>query len=37
MPFGCQSSIIHESVDTYIDIQAGTSMQGHSTIDVRGT
>jgi len=31
--FGCQYSIIH--VDITIDIQAGISMQGHSTMDVR--
>jgi len=27
MIFGCQSVIIHASVDIYIDIQAGISMQ----------
>jgi len=38
MIFGCQSSIIiHASVDKHIDIQAGISMQGHSTMDVRNT
>jgi len=30
MIFGCQSSIIHTSVDIRIDIQAGISMQGNS-------
>jgi len=35
MIYGCQSSIIHTSVDIYIDIQAGISMQGHSAMDIR--
>ena len=33
MIFGCQSSIIHISVDIHIDIQARISMQGHSAMD----
>jgi len=37
MIFGCQSSIIHAIVDIHIDIQPRISMQGHSTMDVRGT
>jgi len=36
MIFGCQSSIIHASVDIHIDIQARISMQGHPIIDIRG-
>ena len=32
---GCQSSIIHTSVDIHINIQAGISMQGHSAMDIR--
>jgi len=35
MIFACQSSAIHASVDIHIDIQAGISMQGHSSIDIR--
>jgi len=35
MIFGCQSWIIHASVDIHIDIQAGISMQGHSAMDIR--
>jgi len=35
MIFGCQSSIIHTSVDIHIDIQAGMFMQGHSAMDIR--
>jgi len=35
MIFGCQSSIIHTSVDIHIDIQARISMQGHSAMDIR--
>jgi len=35
MIFGCQSSIIHARVDIHIDIQAGISMKGHSTMDIR--
>jgi len=35
MIFGCQSSIIHTSVDIHIDIQAPISMQGHSAMDIR--
>ena len=35
MMFGCQSSIIHTSVDIHIDIQGGISIQGHSEIDIR--
>ena len=31
---GCQSSIIHTSVDIQIDIQAGVSMQGHSALHI---
>jgi len=34
MTFGCQSSIIHTSVDIHIDIQAWISMQGHSAMDI---
>ena len=34
MNFGCQSSIIHTSVDIHIDIQAGIPMQGNSTMDI---
>ena len=37
MIFGCQSSILHTSVDIHSDIQAGISMQGNSTMDVRQT
>jgi len=32
---GCQSSIIHTSVDIHNDTQAGISMQGHSAMDIR--
>jgi len=35
MIFGCQSSIIHTSVDIHVDILAGISMQGHSAMDIR--
>ena len=35
MIFGCQSSIIHISVDIHIDIQARISMQEHSAMDIR--
>ena len=35
MIFGCQSSIIHTSVDIHIDIQARISMQGHFAMDSR--
>jgi len=35
MIFGCQSSIIHSSVDIHIDIQARISMQGQSAMDIR--
>jgi len=35
MIFGCQSSIIHASVDIHIDIQPGKSMQGHSAMDIK--
>ena len=35
MIFGCQSSIIHSSVDVLIDIQARVSMPGHSAMDIR--
>jgi len=35
MIFGCQSSIIHTSVDVHIDIQVRISMQGHSAMDIR--
>jgi len=35
MIFGCQSSIIHTSVDIHLGIQARISMQGHSTMDIR--
>jgi len=37
MIFGCQSSILHTRVDIHINIKAGISIQGHSTIDVRKT
>jgi len=37
MIFGCQSSILHTSVNIYIDTQARISMQGHFTMDVRRT
>jgi len=37
MIFRCQSSIIHTSVYIHIDIQAGISMQGHFTVDIRET
>jgi len=37
MIFGSQSSIIHESLNIQIDIRAGISMEGQSTMDVRGT
>jgi len=33
--FGCQSSILHTSVNNHIDIQARILMQGR--MDVRGT
>jgi len=33
--FGCQSSIIHTSVNIHIDIQARISIQGHSAMDIR--
>jgi len=29
------SSFIHTRVDIHIDIQAGISMQGHSSMDIR--
>jgi len=32
--FGCQSSILHTSVDIHIDIQVEISKQGHFTMDV---
>jgi len=35
MIFGFQSSIIYASVDIHIDIQAGISIQGRSTMDIR--
>jgi len=35
MIFGCQSSIIHTSVDIQIDIQERISMQGYSAMDIR--
>jgi len=35
MIFGCQSSIIHTSVDIHIDIQAWISKQGHFATDIR--
>ena len=35
MIFGYQYSIIHTSVDIYIDIQARISLQGHSVMDIR--
>jgi len=35
MIFGCQSLIIHTSVDIHVDIQAGISIQGHSEMDIR--
>jgi len=35
MIFGCQSSILHTSVDIHIDFQVMIYMQGHSTMDVR--
>jgi len=37
MMFGYQSSILHTSVDIHIDIETEISMQGLSTIDIRGT
>jgi len=33
--FGCQSSIIHTSVDIHTDILAGISMQGYSALGIR--
>jgi len=35
MIFGCQSSVIHTSVDIHMDIQARISLQGHSAMDIR--
>jgi len=35
MIFGCQSSIIHTSVDIHIDIPAGISMKGRPAMDIR--
>jgi len=35
MIFGCQSSIIHKSVDIHVDIQARISLRGHSAMDIR--
>ena len=35
MLFGCQSSIVHKSVEIRIDIQAGISFQEYSAMDIR--
>jgi len=35
MIFGCQSLIIHTSVDIHIDIQAWISMHGYSAMGIR--
>jgi len=37
MIFGCQSLIINTGVDIHNDIQIGTSIEGHSTINIRET
>jgi len=34
MTFGCQSLIIHTSVDIHIDIQVRISMQGYFAMDI---